>query len=206
MTVGFDNPAFDVTMVIFGAIFLFLWLTGGDIKMIGINFPPVTGGFRGMAGLLGVILVALGFVAFSSTSQPAIIPQTPIPDVSSQTSTSKEPFDSQTDVAGWVDPIDNLPTNYNCPYRADGIWLQFPGVQYGPFWDSTGVAYSIAYDQQFIYVSDSIRGHIGTFGDPGLSAQRNQWLPLRGTPFLVCVDTIGSVFAVYQPEAVSRNP
>ena len=100
----------------------------------------------------------------------------------------------------WVPPVDNFPANNSCPYRADGIWLQLPGVEYGPFWDvNDGVAYSIAFDQQFIYIANSISGLMGTYDDPGTSNQRNQWVQLTNTPFTVCVDVNGLVFAAFVP-------
>ncbi|MEM7134751.1 MAG: hypothetical protein AAF702_51285 [Chloroflexota bacterium] len=99
----------------------------------------------------------------------------------------------------WVQPGNDLPVNYACPPRADGLWLQFQGVAYGPFYDSNNVGYSIAYDLQFIYVSSSTMGMLGTFSDPGMNNQRNQWVALTGTPFELCVDINGSVFTAFVP-------
>ncbi|MCB0112387.1 MAG: hypothetical protein KDE53_40965, partial [Caldilineaceae bacterium] len=190
---------------------LLIWLFGGGITAFGTSFPLITGVFRSMAGILGIILIGLGFFAFITSIQSRSEPvtdtrrNTPVSDASTSepvTDTRRNTPESDaptSDVIDWIDPVDTLPASYNCPFRSDGMWLQFPNTEYGPFWDASGVGYSIAYSQNLIYVANSVHGMVGTYNDPGLSAQRNKWISLNGVPFTVCVDLNGYVFAAYTP-------
>jgi eukaryotic-like serine/threonine-protein kinase len=117
------------------------------------------------------------------TSAPEAFPQpnTDLPDP------AETPFE----------PLDPLPNNFQCPIRNDAGWLNVPGIWYGPF-SQNGVTYALGYDVSFIYVWDSVNG-MRSWNDPGVENKRNQWLNLIGTPFDVCVDRQGFVFAAFSP-------
>ena len=58
MNIGLNAPSFDVTLVLIGAAFLFLCISGG-----GITFPIISTGFRLIMLIFGVSLLLLGACA-----------------------------------------------------------------------------------------------------------------------------------------------
>lgn len=86
-----------------------------------------------------------------------------------------------------------LPQNAGCPVLANGVWLQAPYIWYGPDF-ADGASYSIMYDPTSFYVASDLYG-TGQWPDPAVYNARNQWLRLEGTPYQVCVNGTGQVFA-----------
>jgi len=66
----------------------------------------------------------------------------------------------------------------------------YPETWYGPI-----NGYSIMYHQYGGFEVFSPDYNITSFPDPGATMTRNSWIWLNGTPFDVCVDSNGSVFA-----------
>lgn len=89
-------------------------------------------------------------------------------------------------------PPEPLPSSFECPYRADARWLKTSNW-YGPY-EVDGIFYSIRFDEDYIYVDDSVTG-VSTYPDPAETDRRNRWLQLEDTPFEICVDQEGFVYA-----------
>lgn len=70
MSVTFDNPALDVTLVIFGFVLLIISLIGGNIQMLGISFPQISKSIRAIAFVLGFTLILMGFSAGTAPTTP----------------------------------------------------------------------------------------------------------------------------------------
>jgi serine/threonine-protein kinase len=90
-------------------------------------------------------------------------------------------------------PPEPPPPSFECPYRADASWLKVAEFWYGPY-EVNDVFYRISFDTDYIYVEDSVSG-LHTYPDPDVSERRNRWLNLEDTPFEVCVDGNGYVYA-----------
>ncbi len=174
-------------------------------------WSTIPGILTGCAALItaitGLITVLITIISSGGSDSTPTLPPATVVVVEANTTPAPvtpsvigvTPVDLDNDPDEWIEPEVNLPSNYRCPPRVDSLWLQFPGIWYGPFWNADSTAYSIFHDQQFIYVGHSIMGIVGTYEDPGVYNQRNQWVALPNTPFDVCVDTNGFVFAAYIP-------
>jgi hypothetical protein len=156
-------------------------LTGGAILMTVI------------AVLTGVFSSAGLFKGNSPT--PAFIP----PTVDPQTLQSSS---NPADLIPTPDPsiINGLPvppTDSGCPYDTRAGWLQNKDTWYGP-WDG----YYIRYDAINFYVYDPKQWNaaLGTNGlQTAYSTQiaQNSWTEFMGSPFQICINSVGNVYALY---------
>jgi len=81
------------------------------------------------------------------------------------------------------------PEGFGC-YDEYAFPLYYPEIWYGPI-----NGYSIMYHQYGGFEVYSPDYNLTSFPDPGATMTRNSWIWLNGTPFDVCVDINGSVFA-----------
>ena len=160
-------------------------------------------------GCLGTIMVAIISGVFSiitvsmsnPSGSPPVTEYTPPEEVSTSSVNEFATAVFQENIE--IDPStirqpDTLPANFTCPNLPTAGWLNFPFIWYGPYTDQNNFQYMIGYDNFQIHVWHPLYG-MQSWDDPQVIGGRNQWLTLNGTPFLVCVDTVGNVFAAFNP-------
>ncbi len=90
-----------------------------------------------------------------------------------------------------------VPSNA-CPEVSGIFWLQYPDIWYGPFFGGDALLLS-SFGGFTVWDADMLNVY-GTYGatipypDPFFQVPRNQWIPLNGSIFHVCIDSGGNVF------------
>jgi len=189
-----------IASFVLGAVLILIALLRGGFKIFGAEISGTTGGLgRIIAFALGLFFVFIGvvlglvesfgllqpFSATESPESPVILP-TSIPE------NLLPPSDTTI-----LEP-EVPPANYSCPELQGASWLSSPGIWYGPN-EWNGITYSISYDQYYIYAWNSYDNNVTSYPDPAAYGGRNQWIPLSGAPYTICVDTSGNVYATFTP-------
>jgi len=190
-----------IASFVLGSILTLVAVVGGGFKVFGAEVSGKIGGFgRFIAFGLGLFFImagiGLGLIELLGPTQstprqnpyetPILLPTTVLVEYS-------PPPDTTT-----ILPPAAPPVNYSCPEFQGASWLSLPGTWYGPN-EWNGITYSISYDQYYIYTWNSYYNNVTSYSDPAFYGGRNQWLPLSGSPYTICVDTSGNVYAAFTP-------
>jgi hypothetical protein len=143
---------------------------------------------------------------YASGALTGLFSITPTPTVTSiQVTDTPQPVQAATVAVTLAAPSPFTSTNLavppaqsGCPYDERMGWLVYRDTWYGP-WDD----YWIRYDVNYFYVYDpnlwnDSQGSYGLETPYSTQFTRNAWTELIDSPFWVCIDTTGNVFAVYQ--------
>jgi hypothetical protein len=135
--------------------------------------------------------------------QPAATPTIPEIDWAAVLA-QQEDATPEAPISNQVAPNPGLapPASITCPADPRTSWLTYMSTWYGPY-----DIYYISYDLNFFYVWDPNLWNVFTqtygnsifFSSYPVAAARNTWQPLNSTPFWVCIDSAGNVYAVYNP-------
>jgi len=133
-----------------------------------------------------------------ATPQPSMQPVAPLPTPQGGNTQALNPSQQQLPAPN-VGQFNQPPAptqHYACPTVAGIFWIPYPNIWYGPF----GYGYAIGwYSNGGFGVWNPYMYQTVNYPDPYRQAQRNKWMNLTGSPFNICIDSAGNVYAQYWP-------